>query len=294
MDIKLAVATLTRPLFDFRDYGLKLKCSPRLVEEVLRLARSSLMLFPIDFRCQAAEGVIAGLSWHMLVYDTLFEKEVGASSVILNSVRVLGGLRVLSADVWEESVEKRREDRSRPRALLILCLEFFAWMQDTCYVLPWLSHCVFMRRLARNMLGKLQEVLDLESGGLEEDWRRSGAKPALLLWVLMIAFATTSMTEPEANETTEASLSILSVIKEVVVHQQISDQPHLDQALTVFPWKDRLCSAWSGLIGARLGLSTFEPNGQSWDYDNNTGMPRHCPIGLLPTGRITAALPGDR
>lgn len=264
MDIKLAVASCTRPVLGPADLHPQPQTSVRLNDLVRERSQVSLAHLPFAFRDSMAEEAMTEMHWHVLRFDVNHAKEVdGGLPVLMNcarTVRHARHIRVLAADAWEE---EERGDKGkyfggssiRPRTAIILCLEFFGWMHDPAHLIPWISHSVFMKRLANNLRERLGRCLDLESNSLEDDWQDSGASRESLLWVLMIGFVMTVNIESETDGFADLlPLPYLNAIDRVMLSLQILDQAQLEQALKVFPWTDNFCGTWSKAIAARLGL----------------------------------------
>lgn len=257
MDVKLAAASWTRPVLEFKDPHLRLQTSHRLAEVVRRRTETSLAHFPQDFRDELANEAMTGMHWHFLKFDAGYGKEIdGSFAVLLNCVRTARHLRALSADAWEKESVQRYDGTIRARTAIVLCIEFFAWMHDPAHIIPWITHSEYMKRLGKNIQTKLQHCFNPRSTTLTKDWMETGASRECLLWVLMICVVATSDARDEPHDNTDLSLPYIEALKTVMSSLQITDQVGLEQALKMFPWTDNLCGTWSKSLVARLELYT--------------------------------------
>jgi len=256
MDIKYAVAQFTRPVLDITGRNLRLKSPPRLALVTRQRTDRSLTLFPSDFRDVVADEVMMGLYWNNLAYESSYAKELDPADVLSNYIRPLRLLRGLVMDVFEaDALRNHEEPETQPRAALALCLEFFAWMHDPAHVIPYISHSSYMERFARNLRAKLPRLLDLESDSLGQEWQDTGAGLELLLWVLMIGYAMTSIGGTDDDDFSSIQLlSLVHALERVIQRLRITTQLEFEQVLRISPWTDTFCGIWSKTIGTRLGL----------------------------------------
>ena len=236
MDIKYAVANLTRPALDIGSRNFRLKSPPRLASVTRQRTDRSLALFPCDFRDVVADEVMMGLYWNILTYEASYAKDLDPANVLANFIRPLRLLRGLVADVFEADALRVHEGpETQPRAALALCLEFFTWMHDTAHVIPYISHSAYMERFARNLRVKLPRLLDLESDSLSREWQDTGAGLELLMWVLMIGYAMTSIggssSDGDYDSSSNQLLSLTHALETVTRQLRISTQLEFERVL---------------------------------------------------------------
>lgn len=259
MDVKLAAASWTRPMLEFKDPHLRLQTTHKLAEIVCRRTHTCLAHFPRDFRDEPAKEAMTGMHWHFLKFDAGYGKEIdGSFSVLLNCVRTARHLRALSADAWQIEQVREYDGTIRARTAIVMCIEFFAWMHDPAHIIPWITHSEYMKRLGKNVQPKLQHCFDPKSKALQKDWIETGASRECLLWVLMICVVATTNSEDVPCNGMDSSLPYIEALKTVMFSLQITNQIELEQALKMFPWTDNLCGTWSTSLVTRVGLS-FSP-----------------------------------
>lgn len=253
MDNKLAIAGLTRPILEYDVHHMPLTSSEELNDEVRKRTTSSLAFFPLNFRGKEAEEILIGLHWNNLTFDER-HKDIDANSLVLNGIHTLRRLRLLVADVFEESDTRQFSKMEQARGSLLICLEFSAWMHDPAHVIPWVNNALFMKRMARNLQVKLRTLLDIDSEELEHDWKEAGSSSMLLMWVLTIYLAMTCIGNDNPAGSENSPLHLLNTIVGFVRRMGISNQEQLEVTLNMFPWTDHFCGQWSQMVGEQLEL----------------------------------------